>query len=216
MKDLFYREEAEKNTHALDEMKAEYIAAHKDLVLAKRHTVNPQGNRGVRYETKPGEAFQMDWGFVKVLDEGGNEYQVACFALCCHHCGSMFIAFFPYAKQENLFIGLISAFHCMGVPEYILTDNIKSVVDHRDLHGKPVWNREYEAFMQTVGLKTKLCKPRHLYTKGKVERLVRFVKCNFLSNGPSPRRRRVPPWRGRMISRVRVSLPCTGRSCSAS
>ena len=159
----------------------EYIAAHKDLVPAKRHTVDPQGSRGVRYETKPGEAFQMDWGFVKVLDEGGNEYQVACFALCCHHCGSMFIEFFPNAKQENLFIGLITAFHCIGIPEYILTDNMKSVVDHRDLHGKPVWNREYEAFMKTVGFKTKLCKPRHPYTKGKVERLVRFVKGNFLA-----------------------------------
>lgn len=158
-----------------------YIAAHKDLVPAKRHLVEPQGNRGQRYETKPGEAYQMDWGFVSVLDAGGNEYRVACFALCCHHCGSMFIEFFPNAKQENLFIGMISAFQYMGVPECILTDNMKSVVDHRDMSGKPVWNREYEAFMNTVGFKTKLCKPRHPYTKGKVERLVRFVKGNFLA-----------------------------------
>ena len=50
-----------------------YIASHRDLVPAKRHMVEPQGNRGRRYETKPGEAFQMDWGFVRVLDEVGNE-----------------------------------------------------------------------------------------------------------------------------------------------
>ena len=158
-----------------------YIASHRDLVPAKRHMVEPQGNRGRRYETKPGEAFQMDWGFVRVLDEVGNEYQSACFTLCCHHCGSMFIEFFPNAKQENLFIGMIHAFQYMGIPEYILTDNMKSVVDHRDMSGKPVWNREYEAFMITLGFKTKLCKPRHPYTKGKVERLVRFVKGNFLA-----------------------------------
>ena len=48
-----------------------YIAAHKDLVPAKRHLVEPQGNRGRRYETGPGEAFQMDWGFTKVLDCAG-------------------------------------------------------------------------------------------------------------------------------------------------
>ena len=35
--------------------------------------------------------------------------------------------------------------------------------------------------MKTVGFQTKLCKPRHLFTKGKVERLVRFVKDNFLA-----------------------------------
>ena len=158
-----------------------YIASHKDLVPAKRHLVEPQGNRGRRYETKPGEAFQMDWGFTNVLDYTGFEYRAACFAICCHHCGTMFIEFFPNAKQENLFIGMIHSFQYMGIPEYVLTDNMKSVVDHRDLDGKPVWNREYEAFMDTIGFKTKLCKPRHPYTKGKVERLVGFVKGNFLA-----------------------------------
>ena len=34
--------------------------------------------------------------------------------------------------------------------------------------------------MRTVGFETKLCKPRHPFTKGKVERLIRFVKENFL------------------------------------
>lgn len=158
-----------------------YIAAHKNLVPAKRHLVEPQGNRGRRYETGPGESFQMDWGFTKVLDCAGNEYQAACFAMCCHHCGTTFIEFFPNAKQENLFIGMLHAFRYMGIPEYVLTDNMKSVVDHRDLEGKPVWNREYEGFMDVVGFKTKLCKPRHPYTKGKVERQVGFVKGNFLA-----------------------------------
>ena len=159
----------------------EYIASHKYLIPAKRHLVEPQGNRGRRYETSPGESFQMDWGFVKVVNQFSKEYQTACFALCCHHCGSMFIEFFPSAKQENLFIGIIHAFQYMGIPEYILTDNMKSVVDRRDMNGNPVWNHEYEAFMTTVGFKTKLCKPRHPYTKGKVERLIGFVKGNFLA-----------------------------------
>ena len=157
-----------------------YIASHRNLVPAKRHLVEPQGNRGRRYQTEPGETFQMDWGFVKVVDDIGNEYQTACFALCCHHCGSVFTEFFPNAKQENLFIGMIHAFQYLGIPRYILTDNMKSVVDHRNLEGKPVWNREYEGFMNTLGFQTKLCKARHPYTKGKVERLVRFVKGNFL------------------------------------
>ena len=32
-----------------------------------------------------------------------------------------------------------------------------------------------------IGFDTKLCKPRHPFTKGAVERLVRFVKENFLA-----------------------------------
>ncbi|MBQ9004547.1 MAG: hypothetical protein IJ087_22135, partial [Eggerthellaceae bacterium] len=43
------------------------------------------------------------------------------------------------ARQENLFIGMVHAFMLMGVPEFVLTDNMKSVVLHRDAEGKPVW-----------------------------------------------------------------------------
>ena len=158
-----------------------YIAAHKYLVHAKRQQVNPQGNRGRRYRTGPGEAYQMDWGFTWVTNPNGNEYKVACFAMICHHCGKMYIEFFPNAKQENLFIGMIHGFYMMGIPKYILTDNMKSVVTKRDFEGHPVWQKDYESFMNTVGFRTKLCKPRHPFTKGKVERLMRFVKDNFLT-----------------------------------
>ena len=57
-----------------------YINDHKDLVPAKRQQVAPQGNRGRRYKTDPGEAFQMDWGFTRVVDPNGNESKVLlCF-----------------------------------------------------------------------------------------------------------------------------------------
>lgn len=158
----------------------EYIASHKHLVPAKRHLVAPQGNRGRRFTTEPGEAYQMDWGFTKVRDYNGNEYTAACFVMVCHHCGQRYVEFFPNAKQESLFIGMIHAFQYMGVPKYVLTDNMKSVVIRRDSDGLPVWQRDYEVFMKVVGFQTKLCKPRHPFTKGKVERLVRFVKENFL------------------------------------
>ena len=160
----------------------DYIAAHKHLLPAKRQQAVPQGNRGRRYSTDPGETYQMDWGFTDVLDYNGQTYRVACFAMICHHCGERYIEFFPNAKQENLFIGMIRAFQYMGIPRYVLTDNMKSVVLHRDLNGHPVWQKDYEAFMRTVGFDTKLCKPYHPFTKGKVERLVRFVKENFLAD----------------------------------
>ncbi len=159
-----------------------YIAAHKDLIPAKRQQVASQGNRGRRYFTEPGEAHQMDWGFTDVLDANGQVYRVACFAMICHHCGQRYIEFFPNARQENLFIGMIHAFQYMGIPRFILTDNMKSVVLRRDLEGHPIWQKDYESFMRTVGFETRLCKPRHPFTKGKVERLIRFVKDNFLAD----------------------------------
>lgn len=159
-----------------------YISSHANLVPAKRKlAVEPQGNRGRRFMTGPGEAYQMDWGFVAVEDWTGEAYRLACFAMVCHHCGTCYIEFFPNARQENLFIGMVHGFMAMGVPQYVLTDNMKSVVIGRDIGGNPIWQSDYAAFMSCVGFKTKLCKPRHPFTKGKVERLVRFVKGNFLA-----------------------------------
>ncbi len=158
-----------------------YIAAHKDLIPAKRQIVSQQGNRGIRYFTGPGEAYQMDWGFATAVDDKGIKTKIACFAMICHHCGERYVEFFTSARQENLFIGMIHAFFYMGIPERVLTDNMKSVVIRRNEEGKPVWQKDYAEFMNMIGFETTLCKPRHPFTKGAVERLVRFVKDNFLA-----------------------------------
>lgn len=157
-----------------------YIHDHKDLVPAKRQIVSSQGNRGRRYQTDPGESYQMDWGFVTVDTGNGATYKVACFAMICHCCGKRYIEFFPNARQENLFIGMLHAFLYMGIPQHVLTDNMKSVTIGRDSEGHPIWQKDYELFMGNIGFETKLCKPRHPFTKGAVERLIRFVKDNFL------------------------------------
>lgn len=122
----------------------------------------------------------MDWGFVNAECDDGESYRVACFAMMCHHCGSRYVESFPNAKQENLFIGMIHAFQRLGVPKTVLTDNMKSSVTGRDSEGHALWNKDYEAFMKPIGITTKRCKPRHPFTKGGVERLVRFIKENFI------------------------------------
>ena len=101
-----------------------YSSTHRELIPPKRQVVAPQGNRGRRYFSSAGESYQMDWGFVNVDTDTGDSYRVACFAMICHHCGERYIEFFPNAKQENLFIGMIHAFKRMGVPAHILTDNM--------------------------------------------------------------------------------------------
>ncbi len=158
-----------------------YISTHRNLVPAPRRLVDPQGSRGIRYSTQPGESFQLDWGFTNVLTPEGDEFRAACLAMICHHCGRRYVEFFPNARQENLFIGMIHAFTYMGIPKNVRTDNMKSVVVRRDTGGRPVWQKDYESFMDTVGFETRLCKPRHPFTKGKVERLIRYIKDNFLA-----------------------------------
>lgn len=75
----------------------------------------------------------------------------------------------------------------VGIPDHILTDNMKSVAIGRDNEGHPIWQKDYELFMGNIGFETQLCKPRHPFTKGAVERLVRFVKDNFRPDACFPR-----------------------------
>lgn len=89
----------------------DYIAAHMHLVPAKRQMVVPQGNRGRRYTTEPGEAFQMDWGFVKVQTSIGQGYIAACFAMICHHCGQWYIEFFPIPSRKTCLLEWSTAFN---------------------------------------------------------------------------------------------------------
>ena len=155
-----------------------YIAGHRDLIPVR---VDPKPvTRARRYETQPGDAMQMDWGFVNATDSMGDKTRLACFVMVCCHCRKPYVEFFTCARQEFLLIGMIHAFQYFGgLPQWVLTDNMKSVVLSRC--GKDItWNPRYLMFMSDLGFKTRLCKPRHAYTKGRVERYVRFVKDNFV------------------------------------
>ena len=157
-----------------------FIRYNMSLVPAKRELVSKPQGKVRRYETGPGEMYQMDWGFVNVEDCTGGTWRCACFVIVCHHCGMRYAEFFPNAKQENLFIGMLHALSVMGIPKTVLTDNMSSVVTGRDSFGGIIFNREYDDFQHVVGFATRLCKVRHPWTKGAVERLVRFVKDNFI------------------------------------
>lgn len=157
-----------------------FAGQHKDLVPARRRLELPPVGRVRRYTTPPGRMYQMDWGFVDVVDEAGGAWRCACFVMVCHQCGERYAEFFPNARQESLFIGMVHAFSRLGMAQVVLTDNMASVSNRRDAAGAPVYNADYDMFQKALGFRTRLCKARHPWTKGSAERLVGFVKGNFL------------------------------------
>lgn len=64
---------------------------------------------------------------------------------------------------------MIDTFLYLGIMEYILTDNMKSVVIWRNEQGHPIWQKDYEPFMGNFGFETKPYRPRHPFTKCAVE-----------------------------------------------
>ena len=132
----------------------------------------------VRFETAPGEQMQFDWATIR----RGKDRLVMFIATL----GWSRASFVHFAEDETL-PTLIAAMEATfsyfgGVPKAALTDNMKVVVDQRDAYGVGLhrYNPAFLDFARHCGFAIKLCKPYRAKTKGKVERLVRYVRGSFL------------------------------------
>lgn len=160
----------------------DHIAGHRYLVPARRRSAAvPQGSRGRRFHTRPGEAHQAGWGFADVGGWLGGACRIACPALACRHCGTSYVGLFPNARRGNLSVGMARALVLMGVPEWVSADNTGSVVIRRDSDGRPVWQADYATSVACVGLETRLCRPRHPLARGRAERPVRLARESLLA-----------------------------------
>lgn len=133
-----------------------------------------------RYETAPGKQAQMDWGICHYSDVSGTMHKVPVFVMVLGSSRAKYIEFTSRCDLASLERCLVNAFrHFGGVPEKVLTDNMKTVISGRE-NGKPIWNSAFADFAVEMGFIPKVCAPRRPQTKGKVERLVAYVKNNFL------------------------------------
>ena len=133
-----------------------------------------------RYETLPGRQAQMDWGIVHYIDEDGIVHKAPAFVMILGYSRAKYVEFTKRCDFYSLLRCIVHAFEYFGgVPETVLTDNMKTVIDGREA-GKPLWNSRFEDFSADMGFVPKVCRPRRPQTKGKVERLVDYLKDNFL------------------------------------
>jgi transposase len=133
-----------------------------------------------RYETLPGKQAQMDWGITHYIDERGNVHKTPAFIMIMGSSRSKYVEFTKRCDFYSLLRCMVNAFEYYGgVPEVVLTDRMKTVIDGSEA-GKPIWNSRFEDFAADMGFVPKVCKVRKPQTKGKVERLVDYVKDNFL------------------------------------
>jgi transposase len=134
-----------------------------------------------RYETKPGKQAQMDWGILKYKDKKGRLCKIACFVMILGYSRMRYVEFSRRCDVASLLRCMVNAFEYFnGVPDTVLTDRMKTVVISSD-HGKPVWQEAFEKFAAEMGFVPKLCRVRRPQTKGKVERLVHFVRDSFMA-----------------------------------
>ena len=129
-----------------------------------------------RFETPPGKQAQVDWKEnLKLISKNNEEFIVNVFN---YKLGYSRYCNFEYRKtktQQDVFECLIESFKATGgVPDEILFDNMRTVVDIVD--SKRKINNKMKAFASDFGFKIVLCKPYHAYTKGKVESSNKFIE----------------------------------------
>jgi transposase len=134
----------------------------------------------MRFETAPGKQMQVDFG-EKWLLIGGERQKRYVFVATLGYSRRCYVEVFGSLRQRDWIMGLERAFQYFGgVPEELLTDNAKPLVNRHPAGGKAVFHPEFEAFCRHWGVLPRACQPFRARTKGKVENGVGYVKKNAL------------------------------------
>jgi transposase len=137
----------------------------------------------VRFETKPGEQMQIDFG-EKWLEIGGSLVKRYLFVATLGYSRRGYVEVRPHQRQRDWILGLEHAFaHFGGLTEELLVDNPKPLVLSHPRDGKPKFHPEFLAFCAHWGLRARACRSMRARTKGKVESGVKYVKRNALGGG---------------------------------
>lgn len=134
----------------------------------------------VRFETKPGEQAQVDFGRYRYRTPDGKVRHIWAFVMVLGWSRAIYVEFVPRADINTFIRCHLNAFEYLGgIPRCCLYDNAKLVVLGRDEGGLPLWNQKFLDFALRLGFEIKLCRPYRARTKGKVERGVGYVESNF-------------------------------------
>ena len=131
----------------------------------------------VRFETPPGKQMQVDWGQMR-----GGKNPIHVFIIVLGYSRAMYVHFTDNMRYETLEQCHREAFeYFQGTPEQIWYDNMKTVVVERDAfgEGRHRFNQSFYQFAKDMCFIPKLCQPYRPQTKGKVERMVRYVRNDF-------------------------------------
>lgn len=129
----------------------------------------------VRFETPPGEQAQMDWGHFGNF--GGKRLYGFALTLCWSRM--QYVEFTQRQDAETLLNCMIHALTFFGgVPQTVLTDNMKTVVVER-VDGQPRFHAKLLDFASYYGFVPRVCHPYRPQTKGKIESTIRYIKSSF-------------------------------------
>ena len=133
----------------------------------------------VRVELGPGEQAQVDWGEFAYTDLRGRRRKVYGFVMVLSYSRAMYVEFVEQQDLSTLLRCHLHAFGALGgVPKTILYDNMKTVVLSRQ-GSKVEYHPRLLDFALLAGFMPRSCRPYRAQTKGRVERVIGYLKQSF-------------------------------------
>ena len=148
---------------------ADFVKHHKDTETKKAT---------IRFETNPGLQAQVDWKEdMTLISRNGQPFKINIFLMVMGYSRNKFIVITSDRSQDTLFRCMVDAFkYYGGLPQEILFDNMKTVVDHaKSSFAKTVFNDKFEIFAKDMGFTPVACRPYRPQTKGKAEALAKLM-----------------------------------------
>jgi transposase len=134
-----------------------------------------------RLRTLPGEQGQVDWGCFGHLVIGKAKRALSCFVMVLGWSRAVFACFTLDQTLESFVRCHVRAFEALGgVPRALLYDNLKTAVLERQ--GDLI--RFHPRLLELAGhyhFATKPCAPYRGNEKGKVERMIRYLRDSFFA-----------------------------------
>jgi transposase len=139
----------------------------------------PKDDPLVRFETRPGEQMQVDWGAFKL-----NGKRVSLFLATLGWSRFNFGLFVDNERFETLRECHEQAFDAFGgVPLEALYDNMRTVVQQRNAYGRGLhkFHPGLKDLAHHYTFRPRLCRPYRAKTKGKVERSIGYMRRSFFA-----------------------------------
>lgn len=144
----------------------------------KDERIPSMGNSGIRFETRAGKQAQLDWKESILYEtKDGEQVEINVAVLVLSHSRMRFFYMSISKSQAVLFSFLTETFEKMGgVPEELVTDNMKTVMDEaRTEFSKGKVNAKFAQFAKDFGFKVRPCIAGRPKTKGKVETTMKLL-----------------------------------------
>jgi len=134
----------------------------------------------LRWESTPGQYAQVDWGECKAQLPDGSTVKLYVFVYTLAYSRVSYAEWTSRMDLVTLQKCHEAAFeYTGGVPEYIIYDRMKTVIQGEDASGQVRFNQAFGDFAAYYGFTPRACPPRWPRGKGKVESGVKYVKRNF-------------------------------------